>query len=81
MPKLKVLSGEEVINGLGRFGFVVIKQRGSHVKLQRVLGGLKQTLTIVNHDEMDKGTLKAIYNQASRYILESDLREYFYTDY
>lgn len=35
MPKLKRLSGEEVIAILSRFGFVVHAERGSHVKLRR----------------------------------------------
>lgn len=39
----------------------------------------KQTLLIPNHREMDTGTLKAIFNQASRYIPETELRQYFYT--
>lgn len=32
MPKLKKLSGKEVISILNLFGFEVINQRGSHVK-------------------------------------------------
>ncbi|MGA2589392.1 MAG: hypothetical protein ABSH32_05730 [Bryobacteraceae bacterium] len=42
--------------------------------------GTRQTLTIVLHDEIDKGTLRAIYCQALRYIAEPDLRNHFYTD-
>ena len=72
MPKLKILSGKEVIKIFAIFGFC-------HVKLQRIKTG-KQTLTIPNHTELDKGTLKAIYNQALRYISEDDLRKYFYSE-
>src|SRR3990172_7951788 len=36
MPKLRRLSGAEIIAILGRFGFTVHSQRGSHVKLRRV---------------------------------------------
>lgn len=36
MPKLRRLSGAEVIKILAHFGFAVASQRGSHVKLQRV---------------------------------------------
>ena len=43
------------------------------------LDGTSQTLTIPNHDELDKGTLKAIYNQALRYISEENLKGHFYT--
>ena len=45
MPKLRVLSGKEVVKILSKFGFEVISQRGSHVKLRRILpDGTKQTL-------------------------------------
>jgi len=43
MPKLKSLTGEDVIKILSRFGFEIASQRGSHVKLRRVLAdGTKQ---------------------------------------
>ncbi|MBK8029643.1 MAG: type II toxin-antitoxin system HicA family toxin [Chloroflexi bacterium] len=35
MPKLKRLSGKELIKILERFGFELISQKGSHVRLQR----------------------------------------------
>lgn len=79
MPKLRRLSGAEVIKILGRFGFAINSQRGSHVKLQRVTdAGDKQTLTIPNHSELDTGTCRTIYRQAIRYIPDHDLRPFFY---
>jgi len=42
--------------------------------------GVHQTLTIVHHSEMDRGTLHAIYRQALRFIPESDLRQNFYSE-
>ena len=81
MPKLKNLSGEEVIKILLSFGFEVASQKGSHVKLRRVLpDNSKQTMTVPNHSELDTGTLRAIYRQALRYISDSDLRPHFYSD-
>ena len=81
MPKLKILSGEDVLKIFESFGFIIIGQRGSHMKLKRIISnGLKQTLTIPRHSELDKGTIKAIYNQALRYITEGDLRKYFYSE-
>ncbi|PIP29702.1 hypothetical protein COU12_01905 [Candidatus Jorgensenbacteria bacterium CG10_big_fil_rev_8_21_14_0_10_54_38] len=75
MPKLKTLSGDDVIKVLGRFGFLVVSQRGSHVKLQREgSGGSKQTLIIPRHAELDRGTLGAIYRQALRYLPEDKLQ-------
>ena len=79
MPKLRVLSGKEVVKIFQKFGFEVLSQKGSHVKLRRVLpDGTKQTLTVPLHDGLDKGTLKAIIRQASRYIPEEELKPYFY---
>jgi predicted RNA binding protein YcfA (HicA-like mRNA interferase family) len=80
MPDLRVLSGEDVISILNTFDFVPESQRGSHVKLKRVLSnGAKQVLTIPNHGELDKGTLKAIFRQSLKYIPEEELRPHFYT--
>jgi predicted RNA binding protein YcfA (HicA-like mRNA interferase family) len=62
MPKLRVLSGQEVLKILHGFGFQDFAQRGSHIKVRRVLSdGRAQSLTVPNHDEIDRGTLHAIY--------------------
>mgnify|MGYP001606392677 CR=1 FL=1 len=81
MPKLKTLSGRDIIKIFENFDFSIAGQKGSHVKLKRIArDNIKQTLTIPNHQELDRGTLKAIYNQALRYISESDLRKHFYSE-
>ena len=79
--RLRSQSGREVIAALSRFGFTILSQRGTHAKLRR-LGprGEKQTLLIPVHDELDRGTLRAIFQQASRYIAEDELRPYFYSE-
>jgi len=81
VPRLRVLSGDQVIDILGGFGFSVRSQRGSHVKLRRIsaAGGV-QTLTVPRHRDMDAGTLRAIFRQASRFVPEDELRPHFYTD-
>ncbi|MGL5944288.1 MAG: type II toxin-antitoxin system HicA family toxin [Waterburya sp.] len=78
MPKLKRLSGAEIIAILKQFDFEVYSQRGSHVKLRRISRSGKETLTVPNHRQLDTGTCRAIYRQACRYIPESDLFRYFY---
>ncbi len=81
MPKLRRLSGAEVIRIFEHFGFVIHTQRGSHAKLRRIgIMGEKQTLTIPLHTELDIGTLRAIFRQATQYIIENELRPYFYTE-
>ncbi|PSB19644.1 type II toxin-antitoxin system HicA family toxin [Phormidesmis priestleyi ULC007] len=79
MPKPKRLSGAEVIEILSQFGFTVYSQKGSHVKLRRVGMNGNETLTIPNHRELDTGTCKAIFRQASQYIAEAELHPYFYS--
>lgn len=81
MPRLKTLSGRNIIKILGLFGFAESARKGSHVKLARSMpDGSKQPLTIPDHDELDKGTLKAIIRQASRYVPEHELKPHFYSE-
>ena len=80
MPKLRSLGGEDVLKIFFQFGFKIASQKGSHVKLRRILPeGTKQSLTIPLHKELDRGTLRAIYRQALRYILEDEIKPYFYS--
>ncbi|MFQ4135766.1 type II toxin-antitoxin system HicA family toxin [Nodosilinea sp. PGN35] len=78
MPRLKRLSGVEIVSILERFDFQVYSQRGSHIKLRRESNLGKETLTVPNHRQLDTGTCRAIYRQACRYIPESELFPHFY---
>jgi predicted RNA binding protein YcfA (HicA-like mRNA interferase family) len=81
MPKLRARSGKDLLRIFAGFGFSQFSQKGSHIKLRRELpSGTRQTLTIVNHAEVDRGTLHAIYRQALRFIPESELHPHFYSD-
>lgn len=60
MPKLPVLSGREVVAALERLGFVQMRQRGSHVILQRSAVGVVVPL----HRELKTGTLAGVIRQA-----------------
>lgn len=79
MPKLRRLAGRDVLTILQGFGFQQVSQRGSHVKLIREVVEIRQVLTVPLHAELDPGTVRAIFRQASRFISEQDLRPYFYT--
>jgi len=79
MPKLRRLAGRDVLTIFKGFGFQQVSHRGSHVKLAREVTGSRQVLTIPLHTELDSGTLRAIFRQASRFIAEQDLRPHFYT--
>ena len=75
MPKLRRLAGRDLLTIFQGFGF----QRGSHVKLVREVTETRQVLTVPLHADLDPGTLRAIFRQASRFIAEQDLRPHFYT--
>jgi predicted RNA binding protein YcfA (HicA-like mRNA interferase family) len=60
MPKLPVLSGRDVVSALERLGFVQMRQRGSHVILQRDGVGVVVPL----HRELKTGTLAGVIRQA-----------------
>ena len=79
MPRPRVLSGPDAVRIFEQFGFSVVGQKGSHIKMHRVLSdGSHQTLTIPNHRELDRGTANSLFKQGSRYVTASDLRPYFY---
>jgi predicted RNA binding protein YcfA (HicA-like mRNA interferase family) len=81
MPKLRRLSSSEVVAILQQFGFVILSQRGSHIKMRRISqAGGNETLTVPNHRQLDTGTCHAIYRQSCRYVSPDSLRAFFYTD-
>ncbi|HOJ39106.1 MAG TPA: type II toxin-antitoxin system HicA family toxin [bacterium] len=59
MTKLPVLSGKQVVKALKKDGFQVVRQKGSHVSLQK---GVYRTVVPL-HDELAKGTLLGILKQ------------------
>jgi predicted RNA binding protein YcfA (HicA-like mRNA interferase family) len=81
MPKPKRFSGNELVSILTSFGFTIHSQRGSHVKLRRVTAaGQRQTLTVPRHRELDAGTVRAIFRQATQYIPEDELRPLLFVE-
>jgi predicted RNA binding protein YcfA (HicA-like mRNA interferase family) len=80
-PRLRRLSGRDVVRILTGFGFEVVNTRGSHCKLRRSLpDGSRQTLTLPLHDELAPGTLHAIYRQSLRFISATDLHPRFFAE-
>ena len=81
MSSPKVLNGPDTVRIFEQFGFTVFSQKGSHIKLRRVLvDGSRQTLTVPNHKELDTGTVVSLFKQGSRYVPEAELHPYFYND-
>ncbi|MHB8789501.1 MAG: type II toxin-antitoxin system HicA family toxin [Desulfobulbaceae bacterium] len=64
MGKLRILSGREVCTILVRNGFIEIRQRGSHIVMQKKLPGSTVTVPVPNHAELRIGTLQSIIRQS-----------------
>ena len=64
MPRLPVISGQEVCRILSSHGFVQVRQRGSHVIMQRKLRDSTTTVPVPNHKELRRGTLRSIIRQS-----------------
>ena len=64
MGKLRVLSGEQVCAILARHGFLEVRQRGSHVVMQKQLLDTTVTVPVPNHAELRMGTLQSIIRQS-----------------
>ncbi len=59
MDKIPNMSGEELIKALKRAGFKFVRQKGSHVSLQKG----KYRTVVPLHDELSRGTFLAILKQ------------------
>lgn len=64
MTKLPRLSGKEVIKALSRLGFIVARQKGSHVILKKKTNETEIGVVVPIHKEIDKGTLLEIIRQS-----------------
>ncbi|QKE41159.1 MAG: type II toxin-antitoxin system HicA family toxin [Ferrovum myxofaciens] len=53
------LSGADLVKRLGRYGYSVTRQTGSHMRLTSTIRG-EHHITIPNHDPLRLGTLAAI---------------------
>jgi len=59
---LRLCSGAEAVQKFGRAGWIVSRQRGSHVMM--VKSGYEYTLSIPQHAELGPGLLRKLIRQA-----------------
>ncbi|HEX9991014.1 MAG TPA: type II toxin-antitoxin system HicA family toxin [Chloroflexia bacterium] len=62
MSVLPSLSGRECVAALQKAGFLIARQRGSHIVLRR--DNPPAQVVVPDHKELDRGTLRAIIRQA-----------------
>lgn len=63
MASLPVLSGQEVVHVFESFGWSVARQKGSHIIMTKE--GEIVTLSIPNHREVARGTLRSLIRSAN----------------
>lgn len=61
---MRKMSGKEVCSILAIHGFAQIRQRGSHVIMQKKVEGSTITVPVPNHKELKIGTLLSIIRQS-----------------
>ena len=59
-PSLPHVSGAEAVRALQKLGFVVLRQKGSHVMMRRGTSGC----VVPQHRELKSGTLSGLLKQA-----------------
>ena len=64
LGKLLILSGKEVCDILSRQGFTEMRQRGSHIVIQRRLPDRTITVPVPDCAEIRNGTLQSIIRQS-----------------
>jgi len=64
LGKLRILSGKEVCLILAAHGFEQVRQKGSHVIMQKQVNSTTITVPVPQHKEIKPGTLTSIIRQA-----------------
>ncbi len=62
------VGGEELANLLGKYGYEVTRQTGSHLRLTSTLKDTEHHLTIPRHKPLRVGTLSGIVNEVASYL-------------
>jgi predicted RNA binding protein YcfA (HicA-like mRNA interferase family) len=59
LARLPVVSGRDLIRALGKAGYVVDRQKGSHIVLRQTAEPFRR-VTVPDHKEIAKGTLRSV---------------------
>ncbi|MBN1762718.1 MAG: type II toxin-antitoxin system HicA family toxin [Methanomicrobia archaeon] len=64
MSKLPVVSGEHAVKCFEKLGYVVVRQKGSHIRMKHPSDKNKKPLTIPKHNVLGKGLLRKLIRDA-----------------
>ncbi len=62
------LGGKDLATLLGRYGYQVTHQTGSHIRLTTTHKGTEHHLTVPRHKPLRVGTLNSIVNEVAAYL-------------
>jgi predicted RNA binding protein YcfA (HicA-like mRNA interferase family) len=65
LGKLRVLSAKQVCQILTEQGFIQVRQRGSHIIMQKKIDDSTITIPVPNYSEIKIGTLQSIIRQSN----------------
>lgn len=68
MPPVPLLSPSDAIKIFQKFGWSIARQRGSHIILTKP--GHIATLSVPNHDQVARGTLRSLISKAGLTVEE-----------
>jgi len=63
MPPLPIVTSKDAIQAFERLGWTVMRQKGSHIILTKP--GQFVTLSVPNHKEVARGTLRSLLSKAN----------------
>jgi predicted RNA binding protein YcfA (HicA-like mRNA interferase family) len=64
LGKLRILSAKAVCQILSEHGFLQVRQRGSHIIMQKKIDDSTITVPVPNYSEVKIGTLQSIIRQS-----------------
>ena len=73
MSRLPDVSGAELVKALRKAGFAVLRQKGSHVSLEKMDAGRHFRTVVPMHREIARGTLHDILKQTG--LTREELRK------
>jgi len=62
------ISGRDLAKSLSKYGYEIVRQTGSHIRLVSKIQGTEHKITIPDHDSLKVGTLNAILNDVANYL-------------
>lgn len=62
------LSGAEFASLIGRYGYEITRQTGSHLRLTSTIKGVEHHVTIPAHHSLRVGTLSGILAEVASYL-------------